>query len=110
MTVPHSDVRKVLEKVSAVFQEAVINDLHVNFHPDNDFADYITEKDENSFEVTDIKKLNDLNECLFRLLDDGLSPDVYEIGLPILLKAIEKDGKPANQSEKPLKKVGLLGE
>lgn len=70
------------------FFHHLVYDLKINFHPDDDFADYIdVETKEKSFTTQDVDLYN-------RLMDESFSVcksagiDIYEIGIKELSSAI----------------------
>ena len=76
-----------IEDVKA-FAHYLANDLHLNFHPDDDFSSYINyEKNESVFTPEEAAKYNALmNECFDVCERAGI--DIYEVMGDYLQKAV----------------------
>ena len=76
-----------IEDVKA-FAQYLVNDLHPNFHPNDDFSSYINyEKNEPVFTPEEAAKYNALmNECFD--VCEKTSADVYEIMGEYLKQAV----------------------
>lgn len=84
-----SHIRSV-EDVKAFFHY-LVDERKVNFHPDDDFADYICNDDKTpSFTKEEVMMYNRLMEESFDVCEKT-NVDVYEIGFAILRPAIGID-------------------
>ena len=79
-----------LADVKAFFHH-LVDERKVNFHPDDDFADYICNDDKTpSFTKEEVMMYNRLMEESFDVCEKT-NVDVYEIGFAILRPAIGID-------------------
>ena len=77
------------------FFHHLIDERNVNFHPDDDFADYVCYADNtSSFTSDEVEIYNRLMDESFDVCKKA-KVDIYEIGLPLLQKAVFGD---TNQS------------
>ena len=67
------------------FFDHIVNELDINFHPDNDFRDYVSYN-------TGERTMNDEQAEIYnRLMDEAFDvcgDDVYEIGSELLFKRL----------------------
>ena len=78
-----------------MFFNHLIDERKVNFHPDDDFADYVCYADNtSSFTSDEVEIYNRLMDESFDVCKKA-KVDIYEIGLPLLQKAVFGD---TNQS------------
>lgn len=76
-----------IEDVEAFFHH-LVEERKVNFHPDDDFADYICYEDHfPTFTENEVIIYNRLMDESYYVCDKA-GIDIYEIGLPILQKAV----------------------
>lgn len=76
-----------VEDVKAFFHH-IVDERKVNFHPDDDFADYISyENNTPSFTEEEVSVYNRLMEESFAVCEKA-EVDIYGIGLDELQKAI----------------------
>jgi hypothetical protein len=76
---------RTIEDVEQFF-EYLTKTLHLNFHPDTDFSEYINiENGDNTFSPHDVKKLNSTIAQCFQVCETA-HKDIYEIGLNCLCK------------------------
>ena len=65
------------------FFRHIVFDLYINFHPDDDFADYVNDKTgERTMSDEDAALYNRLMDEVFEVFDD--EEEVYEIGYNLL--------------------------
>lgn len=77
---------RTVDDVKAFFHYLVF-ECKVNFHPDNDFAEYISLEDKSStFSTDEVKLYNRLMEESFAVCENA-KEDIYEIGLKELRSA-----------------------
>ena len=78
---------KSVDDVKAFFHH-LVNERKLNFHPDDDFADYICYEDKTPcFSEQEVLVYNRLMEESFDVCEKA-NLDVYEIGLAILRSTI----------------------
>lgn len=87
MTYNNESHIKSIEDVKAFFHH-LVDERKLNFHPDDDFADYIRYEDKApSFTEEEVSVYNRLMEESFEVCEIT-NADVYEIGFDVLLPAI----------------------
>jgi hypothetical protein len=78
---------KTLKDVQSFFNY-LLEFEHVNFHPDEDFANYIScETKERAFCSEQIRHYNDLMDKAFQICK-ALNRDIYAIGMSCLKKRL----------------------
>lgn len=78
---------KTVEDVKLFFRH-LVNERQLNFHPDDDFTDYIDRKSQSLlFTKNEAKKYNKLMELCFDICKRE-NADIYEIGFKELSHAI----------------------
>lgn len=87
MTYNNESHIKSIEDVKTFFHH-LVNERKVNFHPDDDFADYIGYEDKTpTFTEEEVFLYNRLMEESFDVCEEA-NADVYEIGFDVLRPAI----------------------
>lgn len=87
MKYTNNDHIQNIDQVKA-FASYLVNDLSVNFHPDNDFTEYVCyETGERTFSDEEAAIGNRLMDECFEVCEKG-GVDIYELLLPILLNYI----------------------
>jgi hypothetical protein len=77
---------KTIKDVEQFF-EYLVKSLHLNFHPDTNFREYINiANGNNTFSPKEAKKLNASMDQCFKLCET-VKTDIYEIGLNCLRNA-----------------------
>ena len=77
------------EEVKDFFRH-IVNDLDINFHPDDDFKDYV------SYDTGNRTMDDEQAELYNRLMDEAFETcgeEVYEIGSDLLFKRLQKEMK-----------------
>lgn len=79
-----------VEEVANFFHHLVF-DLKLNFHPDDDFAEYVNSKTkEPLFTPEEIALYNRLMAESFKVCEDSEDKDIYDLGWDQLEEAINK--------------------
>lgn len=82
----HTDI-KTVEDVKLFFRH-LVNERQLNFHPDDDFTNYIDRKSQSLlFTKDEAKKYNKLMELCFGICKRE-NADIYEIGFKELSHAV----------------------
>ena len=90
MTFNNESHIRTVEDVKAFFHH-LVDERKLNFHPDDNFADYISYEDKTpSFSEEEVSVYNRLMEESFDVCEKT-DADVYEIGFDVLRPAIGLD-------------------
>ena len=80
---------KTVKDVELFFSH-IIRDKKINFHPDDDFADYISiNNKEHSLSKSEVEIYNRLMDESFKVCDEN-KVDIYGIGLEITENQLKK--------------------
>lgn len=87
MTYNNESHIKSVEDVKAFFHH-LVDERKLNFHPDDDFADYICYQDKTpSFKQEEVSVYNRLMEESF-LICSNFNADIYDIGFNVLSQGL----------------------